>query len=121
MGDESGFAPQLSRIVEACELIIRAIDRAEFRSARDISIALDPPASSFWAEVDYTIAQFGKGETGELNQIGTVRETIEAIASCRSVGSDYVISHRSGETCDGFFAVRQHAPTARLRASHARR
>ena len=40
----------------------------------------------------------------ELNQIGTVSETIQAIALCRKAGWGYVISHRSGETEDTFMA-----------------
>ncbi len=40
----------------------------------------------------------------KLNQIGTVTETEEAIAMCRSAGWNYVISHRSGETEDTFIA-----------------
>jgi len=40
----------------------------------------------------------------KLNQIGTVTETIEAIAMCRRAGWGFVISHRSGETEDTFMA-----------------
>ncbi len=36
----------------------------------------------------------------KLNQIGTVSETLEAIALCRKAGYSTVISHRSGETED---------------------
>ena len=40
----------------------------------------------------------------KLNQIGTVSETIEAIALCRQAGWRCVVSHRSGETDDTFIA-----------------
>ncbi|HTW74712.1 MAG TPA: phosphopyruvate hydratase [Steroidobacteraceae bacterium] len=40
----------------------------------------------------------------KLNQIGTVSETIDAIALCRRAGWRFVISHRSGETEDSFIA-----------------
>jgi len=40
----------------------------------------------------------------KLNQIGTVTETVEAVALCRRAGWGYVISHRSGETEDTFMA-----------------
>ncbi|CAM5459913.1 Enolase [Afipia felis] len=40
----------------------------------------------------------------KLNQIGTVTETIAAIAACRAAGWNYIISHRSGETDDAFIA-----------------
>jgi enolase len=40
----------------------------------------------------------------KLNQIGTVTETIAAIALCREAGWGFVVSHRSGETEDPFIA-----------------
>jgi enolase len=40
----------------------------------------------------------------KLNQIGSVTETIEAIAMCQDAGWRYFISHRSGETEDDFLA-----------------
>jgi enolase len=40
----------------------------------------------------------------KLNQIGTVTETLAAIAEARSAGYGIVISHRSGETTDDFIA-----------------
>ncbi|HEU4384410.1 MAG TPA: phosphopyruvate hydratase [Anaeromyxobacteraceae bacterium] len=40
----------------------------------------------------------------KLNQIGTVTETLAAMAEARSAGYGTVISHRSGETADDFIA-----------------
>jgi enolase 1/2/3 len=40
----------------------------------------------------------------KLNQIGTVSETLEAIAVARAAGYGTMISHRSGETTDDFIA-----------------
>jgi enolase len=40
----------------------------------------------------------------KLNQIGSVTETMEAIALCQRAGWNYVVSHRSGETEDSFIA-----------------
>jgi enolase len=40
----------------------------------------------------------------KLNQIGSVSETIDAIALCREAGWSFIISHRSGETEDSFIA-----------------
>ena len=40
----------------------------------------------------------------KVNQIGTVTETLEALALCRDGGFTTMISHRSGETDDSFIA-----------------
>ena len=40
----------------------------------------------------------------KLNQIGTVTETIDAIALARKAGWGAMVSHRSGETVDSFIA-----------------
>lgn len=40
----------------------------------------------------------------KVNQIGTVSETLEALALCRHAGYGAMISHRSGETDDSFIA-----------------
>jgi enolase len=176
VGDEGGFAPNLKSNDEACEVIVEAIQAAGYRPGKDISIALDPAASSFYEKGAYQLAKSGGGtkssdqmialyrewidrfpivslEDGlaeddwsgfarmtaalgdriqivgddifvtntefvargikehsanavliKLNQIGTVTETIQAIALCRKAGWNYVISHRSGETEDAFMA-----------------
>lgn len=46
----------------------------------------------------------GNSSLIKLNQIGTVSETLEAIAVCRAAGYSQFISHRSGETTDTFIA-----------------
>ena len=176
VGDEGGFAPNLGSNEEACEVIVEAIETAGYKPGKDIAIALDPAASSFFYKGGYElskskggrktsdemIALYGLGRrssrssrsrtdwtkttgTGfakqtaaqgdriqivgddlfvtnpefiargikekaanavliKLNQIGTVTETIQAIALCRKAGWNYVISHRSGETEDAFIA-----------------
>jgi enolase len=40
----------------------------------------------------------------KVNQIGTVTETLEAMATCRRAGYAQMVSHRSGETTDTFIA-----------------
>ncbi len=40
----------------------------------------------------------------KLNQIGSVTETIEAMATCHRAGYKQMVSHRSGETPDTFIA-----------------
>jgi enolase len=48
VGDEGGFAPALGRNEEAVELLLRAIERAGYAPGKDIVLALDPAASSFY-------------------------------------------------------------------------
>ena len=50
VGDEGGFAPALKRNEEALELILRAVERAGYSPGKDVVIALDPAASSFYDE-----------------------------------------------------------------------
>jgi enolase len=40
----------------------------------------------------------------KVNQVGTVTETLEAMAVCREAGYRQLVSHRSGETEDSFIA-----------------
>ena len=46
----------------------------------------------------------GNASLIKLNQIGTVTETLEAMAICRQAGYRQFVSHRSGETEDSFIA-----------------
>jgi enolase len=48
--------------------------------------------------------QVGNAALVKLNQIGTVTETLAAIAEAKRAGYGTVISHRSGETSDDFIA-----------------
>ena len=50
VGDEGGFAPNLKSNEEAIELIIEAIEKAGYEPGKDVFIALDPAASSFYGE-----------------------------------------------------------------------
>jgi enolase len=176
VGDEGGFAPDLKSNGEACEVIIEAIEAAGFKPGKDIAIALDPAASSFFKNGVYNLAKSKQGKKSseemiviyqkwvekypivsiedglaendwegfrrqtasqgdkiqivgddifvtntkyitrgiqektanavliKLNQIGTITETMEAIALCRKAGWGFVVSHRSGETEDTFIA-----------------
>ena len=57
VGDEGGFAPNLGSNEEACELIVEAIESAGYGPGKDIAIALDPAASSFYANGGYDLAK----------------------------------------------------------------
>jgi len=57
VGDEGGFAPDLSSNVEALEVIQEAVEKAGYSLGKQVFIALDPAASSFYDEKkkSYTI------------------------------------------------------------------
>jgi enolase len=175
LGDEGGFAPEISEPEEVLQLLVQAIGDAGYKTGPGgVSIALDPAASEFrQPDGRYRVAgelldseqlidrlaaivrQFpvhliedGLGEDDDdgwvaltrrlggaielvgddifctnpaiiadgvkrgianaslikLNQIGTVTETLEAMAVCRDAGYGQFVSHRSGETEDTFIA-----------------
>ena len=62
VGDEGGFAPNLKSNEEACEVIIEAIKAAGYTPGKDIAIALDPAASSFYEDGAYNLAKSGQGK-----------------------------------------------------------
>ncbi len=177
-GDEGGFAPSLPSNEAACEVILRAIEKAGYRPGEQVAIALDPAVSELVEEGSggaaayrYRLEREGRTlDSGELidlweswvgrypivsiedglaeddwagwqalterlggriqlvgddllvtntarieraieehaanavliklNQIGTLTETIEAIAMARRAGWAAIVSHRSGETED---------------------
>lgn len=50
VGDEGGFAPNLSSDAEAVELILNAVEKAGYRPAEDFMIAIDAAASEWKGE-----------------------------------------------------------------------
>lgn len=183
VGDEGGFAPNFPSIETALDYLVLSIESAGYKPGVDVSIALDPAASSFYDKESkkyYELKEKLAGNTykmfttdeqilhleklskkypidsiedgldendwegfqkithllGEkmqivgddifvtnplflqkgiemkaanailikLNQIGTLKETIETIDLAKKHGFNTVISHRSGETEDDFIA-----------------
>jgi len=179
VGDEGGFAPNLSSNQEAVEVVLEAIEQAGYRPGGDVFVALDVAASELWDEAGggrYVFAKSdGRARSAEemvalyedwvrqypiisledglaegdwagwrllterlgatlqlvgddifvtnpeivrrgiaekisnallvkLNQIGTVSETLDAVALVQGAGWASVISHRSGETEDTIIA-----------------
>ena len=48
VGDEGGFAPNLSSNVEAIEVVLQAIEKAGYRPGEDMFIAMDAASSEFY-------------------------------------------------------------------------
>ena len=53
VGDEGGFAPNLKSNEEAIEVILEAIQKANYKPAKDILLAFDPAASEFYEDGAY--------------------------------------------------------------------
>jgi enolase len=56
VGDEGGFAPNLSSNEEALTVIMEAITAAGYRPGDDVRIALDPASSEFYKDGKYHLA-----------------------------------------------------------------
>lgn len=175
VGDEGGFAPNLSSNAEALSVIKEAIAEAGYILGKDIALALDCASSEFYKDGKYILSGENKSydsagfaeyldqlateypiisiEDGQdesdwagwklhteklgakmqlvgddlfvtntkilqegidkkiansilikLNQIGSLTETLDAIAMAKRAGYTAVISHRSGETEDATIA-----------------
>jgi len=68
VGDEGGFAPNLSSNQEALDLIIQAIEKAGYKPGKDVYLALDCAASSFYKDGAYKFDNAQKN-SGDLIQI----------------------------------------------------
>ena len=86
VGDEGGFAPDLSSSREALDLLVSAIEKAGYRPGRDVAIALDPAASEFFEKGKYVLSGENKTLTPE-----------KMIAYWEGIVSDYpVVSIEDG-------------------------
>jgi enolase len=60
VGDEGGFAPDLSSNEAAIEVILEAIGKAGFTAGRDIYLGLDVASSEFYENGRYVLASEGR-------------------------------------------------------------
>ncbi|MDD5727658.1 MAG: phosphopyruvate hydratase [Victivallales bacterium] len=68
VGDEGGFAPNFSGgTEEALDSIIAAIEKAGYKSGKDVTIALDCAASEFYANGVYDYTEFEGPEGARRN------------------------------------------------------
>jgi enolase len=66
VGDEGGFAPNLTSNEEAIQVIIEGIEKAGYKPGKDIALALDPAASEFYQDGSY----FFKADKRKLSSEG---------------------------------------------------
>jgi len=68
VGDEGGFAPNLSSNEEAIQLILKGIEGAGYRPGEDIWIALDAASSEFYKDGKYILKGEGGGGGGRSSE-----------------------------------------------------
>ncbi len=76
VGDEGGFAPDLSSNEEAIKVILEAIERAGYSPGEEIAIAIDAAASEFYRDGLYELTGEEKRFTS-LELIGLYEELVD--------------------------------------------
>jgi enolase len=67
IGDEGGFAPNLSSTRDALDFILKAIAKAGYKAGEDIYLALDCAATEYFKDGKYVFAGEGKTLTAAEN------------------------------------------------------
>ena len=67
IGDEGGFAPNLSSARDALDFIIKSIERAGYKPGKDICLALDCAATEYFKNGKYEMKGEGKSLTSAEN------------------------------------------------------
>lgn len=62
VGDEGGFAPSLKSNEEAIEVILEAIEKAQYKAGKEVFLALDPAASEFYQKGKYVFWKSDRSE-----------------------------------------------------------
>jgi enolase len=80
VGDEGGFAPDLKTNAEALELIMSAIEKAGYRPAEDIWLALDVAASEFFAKKSYRFEEVDRNSDDMVDYYVELRRKFPIIS-----------------------------------------
>ena len=67
IGDEGGFAPNLSSTREALDFILKSIEKAGYKPGEDIYLALDCASTEYYKGGKYELSGEGKSLTSEEN------------------------------------------------------
>jgi len=68
VGDEGGFAPNLSSAEEALDFVIKAIEKAGYKPGKDVALALDPASTEFFKNDAYVYAGEGNKKRSRQEQ-----------------------------------------------------
>ena len=79
VGDEGGFAPVLSGVDEALQLIMEAIEAAGYIPGKDVTLALDCAASEFYIDGYYDYRKYEGQDSFVLDRIGQLEYLKELI------------------------------------------
>ena len=60
VGDEGGFAPNLSSTKDALDFIMKSIEKAGYKAGEDVYLALDAASTEFYKDGKYVLAGEGK-------------------------------------------------------------
>lgn len=82
VGDEGGFAPNISQTREALEYLLRAIKKAGYEPGKEVAIAMDVAASELYDHENQCYVFSGEGKT---------RTTDEMIVYYQELVTDYPI------------------------------
>ena len=77
VGDEGGFAPNLKSNEEALSLIIEAIERGNYEPGKDIFIAIDSAASSFYIDGKYILSAEEKSDKSSEEMVKFYSDLVE--------------------------------------------
>ena len=98
IGDEGGFAPNISSSREALDFILKAVEKAGYKPGEDIYLALDCAATEYYRDGKYDM----KGE-------GSVLSSEENVKYLAALAADYpIISIEDGmgeDDWDGWAAL----------------
>ncbi|WP_456388424.1 phosphopyruvate hydratase [Profundibacter sp.] len=67
IGDEGGFAPNLSSSRDALDFILKSIEKAGYKPGEDIYLALDCAATEYYVDGKYEMKGEGKSLTSQEN------------------------------------------------------
>ena len=67
IGDEGGFAPNISSTRDALDFILKSIEKAGYKPGEDIYLALDCAATEYYKDGKYEMKGEGKSLTSEEN------------------------------------------------------